>query len=297
MLKINLLHNPNAGEEDFSEKELTRLIQNTGFDCRYSSVKDEDWHLFDDDCDYLVVAGGDGTVRRAGKALLRRKLLQKQFPIGLLPHGTANNIAKSLDIKGSLKSIAKSWTSGNKKKFDIGKVTGIDGDMFFLEGLGFGIFPRLIKVMEKFKKELSNDVAQKIKVARAVLYDIVLSYEATECKIIADGVEYNGKYLLIEVMNTPSVGPNLQLTDGNPLDGELEIVLVPDQHRIEMQDYILKLINGEEAKPAFTIVKAKNVEIVWGGKDLHVDDERLKIEPDTTIKIEIMPGMLEFLTE
>jgi hypothetical protein len=44
-----------------------------------------------------------------------------------------------------------------------------------------------MKVMGKFRNEIGESAEEKLKAARAVLYDIVLNYEARPCTIIADG--------------------------------------------------------------------------------------------------------------
>ena len=141
MKNTNLLHNPTAGDNDFSEKELVKLIEAEGFKCEYASVKEDGWDNFKTETDFLIIAGGDGTVRRVAKALMKRKRLDKQFPIAILPHGTANNIAGTLKVEGKVKDIVRTWHNGVLKKFDIGKIYGLREEMFFLEGFGCGIFP------------------------------------------------------------------------------------------------------------------------------------------------------------
>lgn len=89
-----LLHNKGAGNEEHSKEELIELIEEAGYQCRYSSAKGIDEDDFEDEVDFLVAAGGDGTVRSITKKLLDRKALEKTFPIALLPLGTANNISK-----------------------------------------------------------------------------------------------------------------------------------------------------------------------------------------------------------
>src|ERR1051325_5153423 len=98
MKKVKLLHNPTAGDEEHSKKELVALIKSNGYDCKYSSTKDKDWAEFEEDLDFLIAAGGDGTIRKITKELLNRKKLEKILPIAPLPLGTANNIAKTLNI-------------------------------------------------------------------------------------------------------------------------------------------------------------------------------------------------------
>src|SRR4051812_7704662 len=119
MKVVKLLHNPGAGDEEHSKKELVKLIEANGFECNYSSVK-KDWTNFEPEPDFLVIAGGDGTVRKVTKELLEQNLVNKKFPIALLPLGTANNIAKTLGIAGEKESIIQSWHRARLKKYDVG---------------------------------------------------------------------------------------------------------------------------------------------------------------------------------
>jgi diacylglycerol kinase (ATP) len=296
MKKAILLHNPTAGENDFSKKELIESIKKQGFEVEYSSVKKDGWDEFSEDTDFLIIAGGDGTVRRVAKALMKRKRIEKQYPIAILPHGTANNIAGTLKVDGGVKDIVKTWQNANLKRFDIGKVNGISDDMFFLEAFGLGVFPRLIKVMEKMEDDIGDDVDEKLKVAQAVLYDVVLNYKPQKCRIVADGVEYRGKYILVEVMNTRSIGPRLELApNGDPGDGEFDVVMISEEDQQKFQTFVLNQLNGADETLNLTTIQAKKLEIEWEGKDVHVDDERLKVESPVKLSVEIQAGVLEFL--
>ena len=296
MKKAQLLHNPTAGEKDFSGKELIKLIEKQGYQCSQASVKEKGWDEFDSETDFLICAGGDGTIRRIVKALMKRKRLDKQFPIAILPHGTANNVAGTLGIGGSLEETIKSWQQWELKKFDIGKVYGLKEDLFFLEGFGCGIFPRLMKEMEVQEKEEPDTREERIKMARKQLHDIVLNYKPVYCRIVADEVEHSGKYIMVEVMNTKSIGPNLELAPhGDPGDGEFDVVLIPESHQMKFESFLLDRIHGGEGEFVFTTLKAKKLEITWKGRDVHADDERLKPDEELNVKIEILPGMIEFL--
>src|SRR3954471_23533962 len=102
MKSVKLFHNPTAGEGDHSRQSLVTQIEKAGYDCSYSSTKKEGIEeTTPKDADILVVVGGDGTVRKLAAHLLEQPLRQKAGPIGLLPAGTANNIARTLGIKGS----------------------------------------------------------------------------------------------------------------------------------------------------------------------------------------------------
>lgn len=296
MKVAKLLHNPGAGDEEHDREELVSLIEEAGFGCRYSSTKDSDWKDFESDVDFLVVAGGDGTVRRITKELLDRKMLDKTWPIGLLPLGTANNIAKTLELEGDTEGIIRSWQQWNITKYDVGRISHIDDVFFFLESFGYGVFPYLMGEMKKRDQEEEESPEEKLQAALKVLHDIILSYEPRRCGLKIDGEDHSGHYLLVEVMNTRSIGPNLFLApEARPDDGHFDVVLIAEEDKEKFAAYVADKIKGIEAQADFTTVKAKDITISWEGTHVHVDDEVVKIKKETEVEIEIREGLLEFL--
>jgi diacylglycerol kinase (ATP) len=296
MKTAKLLHNPGAGDEEHNKEELVEQIRAAGFNCEYASVKEWFWDTIKDNIDFVIVAGGDGTVRKVAKELLDRKVLDKTFPLALLPLGTANNISKTLHIEGEIEAIIQSWHNGNIKKYDVGKIDNVKGASFFLESFGYGLFSYLMQEMEKVDKSSISTPDKSIQTALKVLHTITLSYEPRDCKLIIDGKDYSGKYLLAEVMNIRSIGPNLFLSqNGDPGDGEMEVVLLPEEDKEIFAVYIQCKINGNEGNYNFKKLKTKMVQISWDGTHVHADDEILKIEDKTEVNIEVRPGLLEFL--
>jgi diacylglycerol kinase (ATP) len=302
MKTAKVLHNPGAGDGDNTDKELIEYIEAEGYKCSYLSTKQKGWEKGDwektasSDVDFIIVAGGDGTVRKLAEELLDRKLIEKKLPIALLPMGTANNIAKTLGVTGDKLEIIKSWKKHSLKKFDVGRIDGLKKWTFFIESFGYGVFPRLMKQMRKLDKSAFESPEQKIKIALQLLHDIILNYKTKLCKINVDGEDYSGKFVLAEVMNINSIGPNLHLAPfADPGDGLLEIVLVSESQRQEFADYVKGKIDGKEMAPFFTILKGKKINIYWEGVALHVDDEHVQLDEATDVSIEVHPGLLEFL--
>ena len=77
MRSIQLVHNPGAGDKRYDRNTLLELLEKEGFDCRYFSTKRKGWKEFSSHTDLVAVAGGDGTVRKVVKEILKRKLLNK----------------------------------------------------------------------------------------------------------------------------------------------------------------------------------------------------------------------------
>lgn len=297
MKYVKVLHNPDAGEGEHSRKKLIAQIEDAGFDCSYSSTKEESGEkLIPKKFDFAVLAGGDGTVRRVAEEMLEKKLLEKKQPIALIPCGTANNIARTLGITGSIETIIARWNNDNVKKFDIGRIEELKNKNFFLEGFGYGVFPQLMKEMKK-RGGKSDDREEELKTALTKLHEIVLSYKARSCKIIIDDTIYAGEFLLVEVMNTRSIGPNLNIAPtADPGDGEFDVIMVHKDERAVLADYVKRrLENGKDESVSFKSIKAKKITIEWHGKLLHADDTLISLDERQSINIELLPGILEFL--
>jgi diacylglycerol kinase family enzyme len=296
MKVVKLLHNPGAGDEEHSKVELVSTLQAHGFECRYSYTKKKNIAKdIEQDVDVLVIAGGDGTVRDVVEDLLNRKMLEKNWPIGLLPLGTANNIAKTLGIQGKPEEIIGKWKEFRVKKYDVGRLYDLPDSKFFLESFGYGVFPYLMQEMKKAGKESIDSPEKKLKAALELLYDIIIAYEGKACQLEVDGIDHSGTYLLAEVMNTQSIGPNLFLApQADPGDGHLEVVLVPEHDRAKLASYVQHKLMGIEEDFDFHSITGKNIRICWQGTHVHVDDTVVKLKESTAITIELKEGLLEF---
>jgi diacylglycerol kinase (ATP) len=292
-----VLHNPGAGDGDNSDKEIIAAIEAEGYKCSYLSTKKKGWEgIQSSDVDFLVVAGGDGTVRKIAHELLERKLIDKKIPIALLPLGTANNIAKTLGISGSADEIIKSWKDHEVKKFDVGRIEGIKKHKFFIESYGYGVFPRLMKEMKKLDKSLFDSPEQKIKTALQLLHDMILNYKTKLCRLNIDDEDLTGKFILVEIMNTSSIGPNLHLAPfADPGDEFFEVILITENQRDDFAAYVKGKLEGREESPFFTARKAKKLQIYWEGTALHADDEHIMLDEPADVKIDLQAGLLEFL--
>ncbi len=296
MKYAQVLHNPVAGEGAISKHELVSMINSAGFGCSYSSTKKKGWEKMElAEADFIILAGGDGTVRKVAGELLDKTLLDKKLPIGLLPMGTANNIARTLGIRGNQLEIIQSWSDKHLKKFDVGKLSGLESSRFFLESFGYGIFPQLMNVMSRVDEQDKDTPEKSLRLALSLLLELAEEMKPKYCRITLDGNHHDGEYLLVEVMNTSSIGPNLKLAPlADPGDGTFEIILISEAHRKEFTDYIRNKLQGREIPFAFTTLKARELEIFWDGTEAHVDDQFVSIEPNTDVKIELLHGLLEF---
>ena len=298
MKNAKILHNPSAGKQQHTKKKLVSLVKANGFDCGYSSTKNINWKKVKPDTDFLIIAGGDGTVRKIVVKLINKKKAIQKLPLLILPMGTANNIAKSLGIEGHIDQIIKNIGKRNLKKFDVGRITGGKKDMIFLESFGFGIFPELMKRMEQIEEREEATPEENLQMALEQLHNIVMSYVAKPFTIIIDGVPNTDHYLLIEVMNINSIGPNLNLSpNSDPGDGEFELVMIPESQREEFASYISYKMSGIEKSFVPIVIKGKKISIATPEGYMHTDDELKLLKKPKNVNIVPEPAMMEFFVQ
>lgn len=272
---IRLVHNPAAGDDTNGDKdELCQLIEDLGHQCTVVTKKDAVKKI-DPQTDIIALAGGDGTIRMTVMGLLEKKLRFKR-PIAILPQGTANNIAISLGIPLDCEKAIGLWRNCLLKKFDVGMVIGLERKpLYFIESIGFGVFPLLMKKMDKKNTEhLSAE--DEIKTALRQLRKLAKAFPAKKLKLTVAGGSFEKECILVEVMNIPSMGPRLVLAaDADPGDGLFDIVIVTADQRQELIDYIDGLLNGTDIEFKISPIRASTLAIEWEGKEIHIDDERM----------------------
>ncbi len=71
------------------------------------------------ECDIVIVGGGDGTVSASAMAIIDIGL-----PMGIMPLGTANDLARTLTIPMDLPAAADVIAAGATRRIDLGTVNG-----------------------------------------------------------------------------------------------------------------------------------------------------------------------------
>jgi diacylglycerol kinase (ATP) len=140
--------------------------------------------------DGLIVAGGDGTMNAAAGALVKTGLM-----LGILPSGTANDLARTLAIPEDPRKAAEIIASGHTRRIDLGSV---NGHYFFNVasiGLAADLAGKLTKQGKKRFGRLSYAVAA-LKVlmeARPFTAEIINKGEVKRVRTLQIGVG-NGRF-------------------------------------------------------------------------------------------------------
>jgi diacylglycerol kinase (ATP) len=271
MVRVTLIHNPGAGDEQHSAKRILKALAEAGYDARLHSIRKQGIEkALEDPGDLVVVAGGDGSIKKVAVAIAGRGV-----PMAILPIGTANNIAKSLGALGSVSELIAGWRRAERRRLAVGTVATRWGSTRFVESVGVGVFTELVTRGDSEVNDSTTDLTgHAIDRALLLLQRIVAERAPGFRRLDLDGSDLSGEYLLVEVMNMPLVGPNIPLAPGADYgDEQLELVTVTEREREVLAEYIRARLSGGAAPPELTLRRGTRVTMRASPGELHVDDK------------------------
>jgi len=274
-MRALLCHNPTAGTKGYDKDALLAALKLADIDVReVISVKSEDLaEALKKSADFIVAAGGDGTI---GKVLTN--LPDRSVPVALFPLGTANNAARSLGIAGTPQELVETWKIENTRPLDIGSVKGSWGTTLFLEAFGVGLIPDLLRLAAKGKKPEGADNLRK---GRQLLQKALKDAKPIEIEIMIDGKQMRGEFLGVEVLNIPFTGPALPLgSKADVADGKLDVICFEADQRKALIDWLGAPL---DEKPPVLYRKAEKVVLTWADAPNRIDDKYFENEDSKQI--------------
>jgi len=237
--------------------------------------------------DALVVVGGDGMVHLGVTALEGTRI-----PLGIVPSGTGNDMARGLgipigDTEAALTALAAALQRPSRV-IDAGAISFAGGVARFACILSAG-FDALV-----------NERANRMRRPRGrSRYTIALLVElarlrALEYRVTIDGVEHVEKALLVAVANNLSFGGGMKVAPGASLDdGLFDVVLVRPLGRLAFLRIYPRVFAGTHVTDTRVIVhRARSVRIDAPGIVAYADGERIAPLP---LDIDMQKGSLRVL--
>ena len=287
-MRVALLHNTSAGKEDHTDDELVRIIGRAGHDVVHvvSGVSALTAALQKSPCDLVAVAGGDGTVGRAAC-----ELSEWGVPLGILPLGTANNTAMTLGMSARLKKLVKSWQSAVRQPYDLAFLDDGAVRQCFSEAAGWGVFPRT--VAEAKSSPSLDQPRRQLRRDRKHFKDLAKTTPPQFYEIEIDGRDYSGQYLMVQIMNVPLLGPQLEVSpSSNPSDGALEVVLAGESERAS----IVSLARVGKAPVPLPFQRGERIRVRAEDGLMHKDGGLLRHPPgQRTFEISVRAAAIHYL--
>ena len=170
----------------------------------------------------IVVAGGDGTVE-----FIVRKLADTKHPVGIVPLGTFNNLARALSLPTKVDDAINVARKGRQRAITLGRVN----DHIFVEACAVGLFGQTIALGDSAKDMEFGKLATKLK---AVISAKRFRYE------LSGDITGSGSAMSLVFSNTGSIGSQLPISDGSPIDPYLEFSVHAGRTRTDIVGRAIK---------------------------------------------------------
>jgi diacylglycerol kinase (ATP) len=163
-------------------------------------------------CDLVVVVGGDGSLNVALQGLVGIEI-----PLGILPFGTANDLANSLgivkDIEGACQVIARGVT----RQIDVGCVN----DVYFFNEMSIGMSPTVSRLLTKDAKAKLGIFASLYRTLQ-----VMRRMPRFAAEISCDGEHLVLKTAQLTIGNSKSFGGLIQSDEASLQDHKLDLYSV-----------------------------------------------------------------------
>ncbi|MBV8493023.1 MAG: hypothetical protein JO162_06050 [Alphaproteobacteria bacterium] len=263
-----LVHNEKAGDKRHDRAALVQLLERAGYTVSYFVAKQCDLvEALGQPAEIIVSAGGDGMVSR-----IAAHARSDGPPIGILPLGTANNIANSLGIHGPLDELVAGWQGAKSRPYYPLSASGPWGVRRLIEGIGFSAFEQAISELPR---------RLRVERARELIGKIVGDAPPENLEISIEGESVAGRFAVVEITAIPLVGPRLPLApEADPSDRNLDICFVGDT-AAERQGFArwLEDPDSADAVPA-SLRSAQRVMVAGQFRRIRLDSKIWEGAPD-----------------
>ncbi len=245
--------------------------------------------------DYIIAVGGDGTLNEVLNGCLDST---SPLPcLGVLAHGTANDMLRSLDMRGTAEELAALLDSRSERCIDIGRVSCVDASgaplqRYFANIADVGIGAEVVQHLVHRHRLLGSNLNYLLAILKTFSH-----YRKKPLRVSADGeFLWQGPALALVAANGCYFGSGLCVAPRAALDdGQLALTLVGDASVADFALNLPRLRRGALLEhPEASYHRAQSLELQSPEEPtpLEVDGEFLGFTPAA---IEILPRRLRLL--
>ncbi len=263
-MRTVLILNPASGvsplaSEHKSPQESEEIIVNA---LRVHGIEPEVWYTTEEDpgnglakkaadegVDTVIAAGGDGTQHAVAAGLIHRK-----SALGIIPLGTMNNIAHSLEIPEDIEQACAVIGEGTTRKIDIGTIN----DHIFMEVAGVGLEAAIFPAAEEIKSSKWSSTLHGILLGLTTLF----RFQPTGFKLSFDEHKSRSyRAIQISVCNSPYYGAKFRFAPRAVMDdGFLDALIYKNFSKLEYLRHAFAISQGRrELEPKVARRKLKTL--------------------------------------
>ncbi|NLK87611.1 MAG: YegS/Rv2252/BmrU family lipid kinase [Clostridiaceae bacterium] len=275
MKKVLVVYNPLSGNRNVPKKLdyiVSRFLEKDLLAIPFRMSADSDKNLerilTEENFEFVVISGGDGSVNFIASILLQTGI---DIPIGIIPAGTCNDFARSLNIPSDMRKCLDIIFDGHISQIDAGL---INNEKYCLNTCAGGNF---VDVSYSTNSDLKKNFGPLAYYLTAL--GELTNVKPVRLKLTTDDEVVEDEFLLFLILNGKhAAGFSNLVSDADLSDGYMDILLVKNCPPVEMAGLFFKVLN-------YDFVNDRNVKwlrtkrcIIEGDASFHlsIDGEKWK---------------------
>ena len=289
MKKVRFIYNPYSGDNSIINEldSVIRLHQEVNltvvpYRIQMGRSLCEALDIVDDTYEYILIAGGDGTVDSVVNAMKERNI---DIPIGILPVGTANDFGKFINMPSDIQEACKQILDSKPVPVDVGKIN----DKYFVNVASTGLFT---DVSQKTDVNLKNTIGKLAYYLKGL--EELPNFRKLKIKLSSEECTYNGDMYLMLVFNGKTAGNFNLATQAAVTDGKLDVIIFKAIAIIELLPLFIKVLKGEHLDSDKVVYFKTDDLYIESDEDIVTDIDGEK-GPDFPLRIQCIKGGIQLL--
>lgn len=286
-----LIVNPTSGptENPYLIDDLKELLQAQGIQAEIrTTTPDESGEglaaaAAQAGVELVIVVGGDGTIEAVA-----RGLVHTQTVLGIIPMGTRNNIAASLNIPNDLTQAIQIIAEGDRDRFDMGRAN----NHYFMEVVGVGLEATLFPCGDEVKEGIKKNYLAALRSVFSGLKTF-LQFRPHRLVLRFDGGRMRRlRTLQVNICNSPRYGIEFALApEAKMNDGKLDVIYLDNPSKWDhLRHFFTAMRGGGQPHERLRAHRASVVEVrSYPPLEVHADGECLGTTP---VIVEVIPQAL-----
>ncbi|MFD2582839.1 diacylglycerol/lipid kinase family protein [Pedobacter vanadiisoli] len=280
-MKLLFIINPGSGNHDINLKEVisahfdAKKIEIDLFelpkDCSLDKIKAK---ISSSNANRVVAVGGDGTLK-----LVAECLLNTEIPVGIVPAGSANGMAKELGIPTDIELALSLLEEGRLQKIHVVKLN--DEICIHLSDLGFNAY--LVKKFDTLPQRGMWGYAK-------ATWHALWNHHRMDVQLKLKDETITSKAAMVAIANATMYGSGLKINPDGKLDDQLfEVILVKDYSYLEiLKIWITKLPFNPKKIEVFQTAEVK----ISSKHQVHFQIDGEYIGRVNTVEASILPAAI-----
>ena len=270
-------------------KSLEKTFDNKKDSCHIlSTVKkghaiDLTQKAIDEKADLVVACGGDGTINEVARGLVKTEI-----PIGIIPLGSGNGIARHFKIPFRISKAIQILKKNKTAKMDVGVVNG----NYFFGNMGCALESHFIK---RYQKNVWRGILAYV----IAFFNAVVGFKYQRIQIeYLDKIQKISPFILL-VSNANQQGYNFSLTPQAHIDdGLLDLFWMEKSNLFnKIKFFLYALLRRKLTAKRFNLVRLSVLKITLLDQDdfcVQIDGESLPIASNH-LEIKVLPKKLNVI--